>query len=358
MLSLNKLAMALCSFFGETFINSDNVLIDDNKFFPFNVAQNITKYFNFILYVVPLSIILTLALTFKYNKEENIKIIVTKYSNSLIQSDNLIDPLLDKIIAGDVKVESITDTIPLEKPKKKMKTGSLRRLLRHKRIWILAFLVLLSHFSLHCVVNTYRVIATLEKFDINIPKYTNLVSGLLVIFIGPLWGLLADRFSFRLLFIIINILIVISCCCIYFTLSYHILYSLMYTFATLLVLGLSMIINPYIVKIFSMKYVIEIGAVIAVINGLNQLLSSFLTNYISDSVSENKTNSKLPYLYTFCGATVLNVIGIVIGYFTLTNDPFDLYAHIKKPRENQQNISFSNLEKGRNDTFEDIISVV
>lgn len=67
--------------------------------------------------------------------------------------------------------------------------------------------------------------------------------------------------------------------------------------------------GPYLMRIFTMKYFIEVGSIIAVVSVFNQIFSSVYNYYKSNL--ESSMSSYLPYLYDFIGSTVLNLIGII-----------------------------------------------
>lgn len=367
MTSFGSLTMSLCGFFGETLINVNNEKIDGDGFFPFEVAKNTILYCNYILYTLPVCAALTLLLIFQFKAEEEKK---DEISEGLSTPNTEVSdkPLLCSEEKSHYNINNTTSTIqeiedvreinennksrpiienqiemipeyfpnPPLVNNPKSKQSNLAKVLIDRRIWILALLNYLSLFSLICVGNTYRVIATIKKYDINIPKYTNLISGVIVIIIGPLWGFLSDKFSYKSLYIIINAFVVITCCSIYFTFEYPILYSCLYICTKILIIGYLMIKTPYIMKIFSIKYFMEVGAMISVVSGFNQIISSIFNYYISNWATSS--NSNLPYLYGFCGVSILNVIGIVVGYFNLSNDPFNYENEIiLKPEKQADN---------------------
>lgn len=356
--SLGGLTAALCSFFGETLINPNNekaehIKDNQNEFFSKEVSKGIIKYFLIVVYVVLPLITLTMLLMFQFKNIRNLIPITVANSfdaNPLLINDNTDTKqdinsnkdnyLIDKPIEKDEneeennneqenildKTQIVTnefeESMVVGANKKKPQSGNkvhLKKILHNKRIWILSSLNFLSLFSLHCVIGTYRVIATTNRFNINIPKYGNLISGILLIIVGPLWGFLGDKFTYKSLYITINSLIIVSCCSIYFFLQYHYIYTIIFVVCRLLLVGFGIIKTPYLMKIYSMKYYMEVGAIIALVGGISNILCSLFNNQISNLTK--KIGNDKPYLYAFGGASALNVIGIVIGFFTLNNEP-------------------------------------
>ena len=280
---------------GENIINpKGHTLETTEKFYSIDIAKNVKQYYKLIFYTVPVGCIFGLLLMFQYRKE------------------------LDE--NKESTTEPLTNTDNTSQSENAMKKD-MEKIFKDKRVWRLAFIILLGSFVLFLVINNFKTIGATapKRIDAFLLKYTALCMGIFLCLSAPIWGTLIDKFHFKNLVLVINCLGIICGIGLIIGLYYfHLLFCFIVCLSVSSVSGLMSIVNPHIMKIYGIKYSMIVGGVVALISGSSNLIGSIFSFVIS-TVLENNINFAYGCIYVI--GSVLSVISLLLT-FGESNEPF------------------------------------
>ena len=189
------------------------------------------------------------------------------------------------------------------------------------RVWRFIIMNLCSGPLNNLILTTWRPIAISHDLPTLNLQYINSYRSIITCVVTPLLGFLADKVPFRILKVILAI--INTTAGFLFSFSFNNIY-----FFTLIVLmnGVSfsgnLAINPpHFMKVFGMKYFIEISGIIGLTNAIISPLCSFFAFFIEKLKGDDKEND-LPYKIMFFSGAALSVVEIVLAMFE-TEDKFD-----------------------------------
>ena len=251
--SFNVIIGALVSVLGEKLINPEKITLKENEtYYPLEVAKNYIKFYKLSLIVIPISSFLSLPFLKKY-KETHDK-----------QNEKL-----DKNIINNKSLE------------KANYSKNLKAAICHNRIWKIAFITIFSQFGIGFGLSTFRVYGALMSFNGTLMQYAPLFFGLSMIVFGPIWGYINDRLqNFKIVKIICIFLLFNSIILSLFIKSKFIYISCLFI-GSVFTTGINTVMRPFIMKIYGMKYFIEIGGVITICSGIANIFKGLLSFVIS-----------------------------------------------------------------------------
>ena len=284
MTSCNVIIGSMLNVFGEKIINPNRIILKENEtYYPINVAQNYIKFYKIALIIIPVCSFLSLPFLKKY-KEQN---------------DNK-EGNLDKRLNGDDINE------------KENYSKNLKAAIFNSRIWKIAMISIFSQFAIGFALSTFRVYGALISINGTIMQYAPLFFGFSMIIFGPIWGFINDKFqSFKIIRFICLLFIIISTLLSIFIKS-NIFYIICIFIGSIFNTGMNTLMNPYIMKIYGMKYFIEIGGVITICMGIINIFKggiSFLLSFYFQTGKELQT----PYRIIFLIGTGLNILAYILS---------------------------------------------
>ena len=282
--SINVIIGSIVNVLGEKIINPEKITLKKNEtYYPIDIAKNYIKFYKLTLIAIPTFSFLSLPFLKKYEQIEE------KQSEKLDKNIN------------------INELIEKENYSKNLKAA-----ICNKRIWKIALIQIFSQFGMGFALSTFRVYATLMSFNGTLMQYTPLVFGASIIFFGPIWGFINDKFqSFKLVKIICLFLIFDSILISIFIKS-NIIYIICIFVGSIFNTGLNTVIRPYIMKIYGMKYFIEIGGIITICIGIINLFKGFLSFLISLYYHTGK-ELQIPYRIIFILGIGMNIIAYILA---------------------------------------------
>ena len=322
--ALGHVAGAAFNIIGEKMINSSGyTLSEDEVRYPYYIARNVKSYYKFIFYTVPVGTFLGILFTFQYshNKQEKK------------------DPML--VTPEEMPRESIGSFTPkdpnnLTAEEKEMYKKDIMKIVKNKRVWTLAMVNWLGTFLLFLVLNTFKTIGATapKRVDANMLMYTAVFVALSLSLASPFWGFLIDKFSFKVLFSIVNIVGIIIGVAIVLGLYYlPLLFCVVVAIDGLCVSGFMSILNPHIMKIFGIHYSMIVSGIIGLVAGTSNFIGSIFS-FVVASVFKNNQNFAYGCIFVF--GSVLNVVSLILTFFE-SNEPFEF---TKKDIENVDGITF------------------
>lgn len=219
----------------------------------------------------------------------------------------------------------------------------LKKILSSREIWIFCLLSFFSTFLPCIIFLTFKVIGTIQHFQVLTLKIIIVGIGLVMCSTGPIWGLAFDKFGFRPLIIILNFACVLIGPLMCLSLNNEFAFAGLILFASVIATGIQSIFGPFIMKIFSIKYCMEICGIVGVISGSSYVFGSifaFISTYVLD-------NPIIAFYSTFALGSIFSVIGVIFG-FTITENPIDFdvtSTEICEKIENEENHESNEIEE-------------
>ena len=316
------LVIALCgSFFtlgiagfnilGELIINPRSAQPDGNKIYPFEVASKIKTFFLVQVGLFCFLSLLALFFIFPYQhtSEEIKQLNQDKDTNLEInQGDSLIP---DNYEPGFTEEEINDETNEKVNPNE-FTFHHIKLAINSWRVWRLFIITFCLSFMVSLIQTTSRAIG----INVNVRTiYLQIIGtgGFLIGCVcGPIWGVLIDKIRFRIIYCILNISIVVIGFGYYFCIYSEILYLIINLAIALPFSGFFLVLIPHIMKVFGMKYFIEITGIINLSSGISHLISAVFA-FLVDTFLEKNPN--LSYLITFMVGGCLSIVGAVLGFF-------------------------------------------
>ena len=270
------------------------------------------------------------------NKNEEEKNDEEKKNEEKNNEEKITDPILEKkkkprkkttpqsdkgIVVGNVSV-SVTVV--------NYSTAHTKKALKSFRVWRLFILNLCAYLAANSITVMWRPVGINQGISTPTLQLIGTLYFIMTSLGTPLFGFLADKLSFRVLYCIfggLTSLIAFTFC---FTFKNELLFAIMVCSINFLFGGYLAAFPPHYMKVFGMKYYVEIGGIIGLASLIMGPISAFFSFFIENSVGtsagqseqESKDAKLFAYKIIFNSGGVLNVISIIIALFE-SDDEFD-----------------------------------
>ena len=311
----------IMSVIGEKIINPGKyTLTKEERFYPFEISKNYKKYYKYVLCINPFALILSLFLIKKYDpeyeEEEPIQDSISKINNN-------------KLLKND------------ENYSKNIKSALI-----NKRIWRLTGISILTPFVISFSRNTFRVYGALASISGAVMQYSQLFTGFSNVFVGPIWGYINDKYKYEII-----IKIICSSCilqAIFFTLfiKSNAIYIMCIFFGSIIGSGFMSASHLHILRVYGIKYSLEIGGVIGIFGGIFNILNSSLSLLISKFCH---TGEELQFAYRFIYLAGIAISGT--GFYLALNEKEDKFNFASNENEYLTMINSDFKEKDKNEVI-------
>ena len=299
---------AITNVVGEKIINPNKIILKkDETYYPLYVSKNYIKFFKIILMIIPINTIISLLLIRKYDPI---------YNNEQLQKLN-------------------KDNESSDNKKDEYYSKNIKAAIFNSRIWKIAAVSIFSEFVINFVLSTFRVYGALISINGTIMQYFPILFALSNIIFGPLWGYINDKLQNFKICKIICLFFIIHSIILAFFIQSNLIYIISIFVGSIFVNGIHNIVQPHVMKIYGIKYCIEIGGVINISTGIVNILKAGLSFIISFYYHTGKELQK-PYRIIFlCG------IGFnAVGYYFASKEKEDLFIYPYSLNDNnQKNVS-------------------
>ena len=302
---------------GEKIINPGKyTLTTGERFYPFEISKNYIKYYKYILLINPFVLILSLFLIKKYNP------------------DNEEEKNLEKI--NDNKLFKNAENY----------SKNIKSVLINKRIWRLIAISILTPFVIGFSRDTFRVYGALTSMSGSVMQYSQLFTSFSSIFVGPIWGYINDKYKYEII-----IKIICSSCilqAIFFTLfiKSNAIYIMCIFFGSIIGSGFMSASHLHILRVYGIKYSLEIGGVIGIFGGIFNILNSSLSLLISKFCH---TGEELQFAYRFIYLAGIAISGT--GFYLALNEKEDKFNFASNENEYLTMINSDFKEKDKNEVI-------
>ena len=191
---------------------------------------------------------------------------------------------------------------------------NLKAVICNKRIWNIALIQIFSEFGIGFALSTFRVYGVLISINGTIMQYAPIFFGISMIVFGPIWGYINDRFQNFKIIKIICLFFIFDLIILFIFIKSNIIYIICIFIGSIFNTGMNTIIRPYIMKIYGMKYFIEIGGVITICIGIINIFKGLLSFLISLYYQTGK-ELQIPYRIIFLIGIILNIFAYFLTFY-------------------------------------------
>ena len=317
---------------GEKIINPEKyTLSKDEQFYPLEISQKYIIFYKYILYIYPFVQILVFLLIKKYNPAYDEELIEENNINEIENKDQ------NQIIKKDENYSKNINSAILD-----------------KRIWRITGIIVLSPFSLDFSRNTFRVYGALVSINGTIMQYSSLLTGIPVIIFSPLWGYIADKYKYEILIkILTSSSLIISLLLSLFS-QYNAFYTIFIFIITIFTMGFLTVNHLHILRVYGIKYNLEIGGIIGIFSGLFNV-SYALLSFIISKFYHTGEELKFAYRFVFIGGIIISSIAFYLALYE-KDDKF-IYPYLQKGKKkeyaNMINSDINEKEKKQKNNHDD-----
>ena len=273
----------------------------------------------------------------KENVENNVSKGTKRYEVPDADNDSYMDVSKSESTENNISIKSKNEINSSIKSNNQnnYSTTHFKIALKSSRVWKLFILNLTYFLAVNLVLVMWRPVGINQEIETETLQLIGTLNFIMTSIGTPFFGFLADKLQFRVLYTLIGGLTSLICFTFYFSFTKPILFSIMVCGMNFILGGHIAILPPHYMKVFGMKYYIEIGGVIGLATVIMGPLCSFFAFFLENSVGnldvenptqqqiqESKDAKMLAYKIIFNSGAALNIVAIIIGIFEL-DDEFD-----------------------------------
>jgi MFS family permease len=293
--STMNLVSAGVNLIGEKLVNPSNrQKIDDIGCYPPEVASNCGAFVNILLILIPTGTALSM-------------IILQEFDPTKDKQDNLLPTERAPVSEEDKK-----------KAQEKYKNDIIKAA-TSRRLWIIFLISFFTSFQPFIVINTFKAIGVLLNVNQTLLKLTQSGMGIILCIMNPVWGILSDKYESKKLIIIMNVMGAFFAIILCFGLYYESLFSFGVCSNAILTAGITGVLTPYGMKVFSVKYTMEINGLVGFSLGFTNVFGAIFSLIVSEVLTDKGT---LPYILCYMVGLTFNVFSILL-VSRESDKPFD-----------------------------------
>ena len=220
--------------------------------------------------------------------------------------------------AGGLETNPVSTNISMSVSQVNYSTRHTKKALGSFRVWKLFTLVLCSYLALNLVLVCWRPIGVNVGVETSILQTIGTLNFIMSMLGTPFFGFLSDKIPFRILFTIVSAFTSVVGYLFCYTFSVPILFMIMVCGMNFVLGGYIAVLPTHYMKVFGMKYYVEVGGVVGFANVIMGPICAFFAYFV-----ENGVDDKLfAYRIIFITGASLNIVSLVLSIFE-SDDEFD-----------------------------------
>jgi len=197
-------------------------------------------------------------------------------------------------------------------------TAHTKKALRSFRVWKLFTLVLCSYLALNLVLICWRPIGVNVKISTERLQLIGTINFIMTSIGTPFFGFLSDKIPFRVLYTFIAAITSVVGFAFCYSFGSENLFMVMVCGMNFILGGYIAVLPPHYMKVFGMKYYVEVGGVVGFANVIMGPICSLFAYFVENGV-EDKI---FAYRIIFITGAAMNIVSLVIGMFE-SDEEFD-----------------------------------
>jgi MFS family permease len=275
---------------GEKIINPEQYTLGEGEqFYPLEISKNYKKYYKFVLCMNPFALIISLLLIKKYNPE---------YEKELTEENN------------NTEENNKNNTIRKDNNYSK----NIKSAIINKRIWCLIGIANLTPFVIIFSKNTFRVYGALVNVSGSVLQYSILFTSFSSIIVGPIWGYLNDKYRYEIIIKILSICCIIQALFLSIFIKSNTIYIIFILFGSVIITGFTSASHLHILRVYGIKYSLEIGGVIGIFGGIINILNTSLSLIVS-KYFQNGDELRFAYRLIYIAGILISGLGGFLAFY-------------------------------------------
>ena len=307
-LVFSALSAGFFALLGEYIINPDKKLVNAHGFYDLEISQRSKYYFLFAFIACTIGNYLAVFLYQQYIPAEDAE------KDDEEQNENkLTEKLNEKDQKINVKENEKGDDILNESATANLKetTAEIKKIFSTVRVYRNLYLNSGSAFWLYFLTSTFRNYISQVNFDGTIQKYLFALSDVPQMVSSPLWGLYADKHSFRAGMTIINVSNAAICLFLVFFIQYQYCFAFSILAMTTVFSAVWVVIPTHLFETYGIKNMLFLEGLITFSEGIFHIGGALLS-VILEKISGGGVNLTPAYRYTFIVLFLLSLTGFPV----------------------------------------------
>ena len=350
-LVMSALSEGVFDILGEYIINPEAKLINEKTgFYDLEISRRSKNYFLFAFTVITVGNYLAVFLYQQYIPSEDAEKDDEENENENEKYENE-NKLTEKLNENDLKInieenEEGNDENNLLNTSNTSETASLKesfsdikKIFCTIRVYRNLYLNSGAAFWLYFLTTTFRNYISQVNFDGTIQEYLLAVSDIPQMIAAPLWGILADKCTFRKGITVINICSTVICLFIVFTIQYQYCFAFSVLAMTTLSPAVWVVVPTHLFETYGIKNLLFLEGLITFSEGIFNIGAAILS-VILEKIAGSSENLTTVYRITF----------VVLLIVCLTGFPVSCYEGEEKFDFGDENEIDSKDGKSKNET--------
>ena len=197
-------------------------------------------------------------------------------------------------------------------------TAHTKKALRSFRVWKLFTLVLCSYLALNLVLICWRPIGVNVGIPTEKLQLIGTINFIMTSIGTPFFGFLSDKIPFRILYSFIAAITSVVGFAFCYSFDSENLFMVMVCGMNFILGGYIAVLPPHYMKVFGMKYYVEVGGVVGFANVIMGPICSLFAYFVENGVEQKI----FAYRIIFITGAAMNIVSLVIGIFE-SDEEFD-----------------------------------
>ena len=197
-------------------------------------------------------------------------------------------------------------------------TAHTKKALRSFRVWKLFTLVLCSYLALNLVLICWRPIGVNVGIPTEKLQLIGTINFIMTSIGTPFFGFLSDKIPFRILYSFIAAITSVVGFAFCYSFGSENLFMVMVCGMNFILGGYIAVLPPHYMKVFGMKYYVEVGGVVGFANVIMGPICSLFAYFVENGVEQKI----FAYRIIFITGAAMNIVSLVIGIFE-SDEEFD-----------------------------------
>jgi MFS family permease len=220
--------------------------------------------------------------------------------------------------AGNLASNPVSGNLSMSVSQVNYSTRHTKKALGSFRVWKLFTLVLCSYLALNLVLVCWRPIGVRVEIPTGTLQFIGTCNFIMSMLGTPFFGFLSDKVPFRFLFSIISAITSVVGFFFCYTFKAPVIFAIMVCGMNFVLGGYIAVLPTHYMKVFGMKYYVEVGGVVGFSNVIMGPICAFFAYFVENNVS----NKIFAYRIIFITGAALNVVTLVLSLFE-SDDEFD-----------------------------------
>lgn len=220
--------------------------------------------------------------------------------------------------AGMLDTNPVSANISMSITQVNYSTRHTKKALGSFRVWKLFTLVLCSYLALNLVLVCWRPIGVNVNIETNKLQLIGTLNFVMSMIGTPVFGFLSDKIPFRILFTAISAITSLVGFLFCYTFKVSALFMLMVCGMNFVLGGYIAVLPTHYMKVFGMKYYVEVGGVVGFANVIMGPICAFFAYFVENGVADKI----FAYRIIFITGAAMNIVSLVLSVFE-SDDEFD-----------------------------------